>query len=116
MVFNQLIGYQLFSRCLNDQNQFDMLMNPIEILNGLKDKPAGYWSDIVAEIFKDNCVVIIGKPDATMGKEIAVSEQKRLKELKDKAEAEVAKRIRLDSSPTNDDASVGFDVFFHFVF
>ncbi|KAI6192068.1 hypothetical protein M3Y97_00296400 [Aphelenchoides bicaudatus] len=117
-VFNNLIGYQLFSQRLDDQKHFDELMNPLLNYNKLKEKPAEYWSNLVAEIFTDNCVVVIGKPDANMGAEIAASEQKRLKELKEKAEAESAKRIKLDESPINDASSctalnmfdsVGFD-------
>lgn len=105
-MFNQLIGYQLFSQRLDDQVQFDRLMNPVVTFNELKQKPAEYWSGLIAELFTDNCAVVIGKPDEKMGAEIAASEAIRLKALKERVDAEAAKRIKLDESPKNDEASV----------
>lgn len=100
-VFAELIGFQLFSQRLDDQEHFEKLLNPVQLLNYLRDKPADYWTDLVNEIFKDNCVVVHGKPDAKLGEKIAKEEAERLDELKKQS----AKRQKLDDARKVEEAS-----------
>jgi len=104
-VFRELIGFQLFAPSLDDQGHFEKLLNPVPTLKILAEKPAEYWSDLVAEIFTDNCAVIIGQPDAKIGEQISADEAKRLKELKAKVKTDLAKRQKLEESKSEEASS-----------
>lgn len=101
-MFSELIGYQLFAQSLDDQSHFDNVMNPIPLLNELRDKPAEYWAGLVTEIFKDECAVVIGKPDTKLGEKIGKEEAERLAKLKEQS----VKRQKLDDVRKIEEASV----------
>jgi Zn-dependent M16 (insulinase) family peptidase len=98
----------LFSQRLDDQDYFNKVLNPVETLEVLAQKPAEYWASLIDEIFTDNCVVVIGKPDAKIGEVMAAEEAKRLKELKTSIKADPAKRQRLDENKSGE-ASVSLN-------
>ncbi|KAI6229723.1 Peptidase M16 inactive domain protein [Aphelenchoides fujianensis] len=99
VIFYGLIGHQLFADRLDDQEQFERVMNPLPIYEELLRKPVDWWADLMAELFTDRCAVVVGRPDPELAERKAAEEAERLERLKEKIEAGEIKRIKLDDDP-----------------
>lgn len=98
-----MIGFQLFAQRLDDQAHFEKSLNPVLLLQELRQKPAKYWAALVEEVFTDNAVVVVGKPSKELGGKIAKEERQRLEKLREQA----AKRQKIsDDERKIEEASV----------
>lgn len=80
-MFDSLARFQLFADSFDNQAHFDECMNAVPILQELHDKPAAFWAALCAELFVDNCAVVVGRPDTQVADRLNKEEEERLKSL-----------------------------------